>query len=395
MKKGWETRKLQDVCGFQNGFAFKSNTFRESGCPILRISNIQDEKVDTEKLVFFDPRDYRENLDRYRIVKGDLLIAMSGATTGKIGFNNEDTVFYLNQRVGKFEPSQGLIKQFLFYFLSTKVEENLRISAGAAQPNLSTEQIKDFAIPVPPLAEQQRIVGVLDEAFAGLATAQAHAAQNLQNARALFESHLQSVFTHRGKGWVEKRLREMSRINYGYTESASSEKVGPHFLRITDIQDNRVDWETVPYCRIEKADLPKYKLADGDIVFARTGATTGKSYLVSEPPDAVFASYLIRVQLAAKEFSPRFLNLFFQTQSYWSAIRAGVSGSAQGGFNATKLGELVIPFPSSAKEQQEVVTQLDALTAETQRLTRLYEQKQAALAALKKSLLHQAFTGEL
>lgn len=128
----------------------------------MRISNIQDGRVDTDRLVFFDPKDYRENLDRYRIVEGDLLIAMSGATTGKLGFNTESTVFYLNQRVGKFEPDKKLNKHFLYYFLSTKVEENLRISAGAAQPNLSTEQIKGFVLPLPHIDEQEHIVEVLE-----------------------------------------------------------------------------------------------------------------------------------------------------------------------------------------------------------------------------------------
>jgi type I restriction enzyme, S subunit len=161
--KGWVETKLDDVCGFQNGFAFKSSTFKQSGIPIIRISNIQDGRIDTDnRLVFFDPKDYRENLDRYRIVEDDLLIAMSGATTGKLGFNTESTVFYLNQRVGKFEPGKKLNKRFLYHFLSTKVEENLRISAGAAQPNLSTEQIKNFVLPVPPVDEQASIVEALE-----------------------------------------------------------------------------------------------------------------------------------------------------------------------------------------------------------------------------------------
>lgn len=160
--EGWVETTLEDVCGFQNGFAFKSSTFKETGYPILRISNIQAGKIDSEKLVFFNPKDYRENLDRYRIVEGDLLIAMSGATTGKIGFNTKATVFYLNQRVGKFEPSPKLNKRFLFYYLSTKVDENLRISAGAAQPNLSTEQIKSFILPHPNRAEQDTNVTQLD-----------------------------------------------------------------------------------------------------------------------------------------------------------------------------------------------------------------------------------------
>ena len=163
MKKGWIETKLEDVCGFQNGFAFKSSTFKPTGVPIIRISNIQDDSIDTaNRLVFFDPKDYLENLDRYRVVEGDLLIAMSGATTGKIGFNTEDTVFYLNQRVGKFEPREKLNKRFLYHFLSMNVEENLRISAGAAQPNLSTEQIKGFVLPLPCVGEQERIVDALE-----------------------------------------------------------------------------------------------------------------------------------------------------------------------------------------------------------------------------------------
>jgi type I restriction enzyme S subunit len=161
--EGWTETPLEEVCGFQNGFAFKSSTFKPTGVPIIRISNIQDGRIDIHnRLVFFDPKDYRENLDRYRIVEGDLLIAMSGATTGKLGFNTESTVFYLNQRVGKFEPGKKLNKRFLYHFLSTKVEENLRISAGAAQPNLSTEQIKGFVLPLPSVDEQQRIVERLE-----------------------------------------------------------------------------------------------------------------------------------------------------------------------------------------------------------------------------------------
>ena len=148
MRKGWEIKKLGEVCDFQNGFAFKSNSFKPIGSPVLRISNIQNNAIDFENLVYIDVADYKEDLSKYEVNSGDLLIAMSGGTTGKIGINNTDTVFYLNQRVGMFHPKKTLIKPLLYYFLSTKVEENLRISAGSAQPNLSTEQIKSFEIPI-------------------------------------------------------------------------------------------------------------------------------------------------------------------------------------------------------------------------------------------------------
>jgi type I restriction enzyme, S subunit len=159
-------------------------------------------------------------------------------------------------------------------------------------------------------------------------------------------------------GWGAKELAAISAINYGYTESASSEPVGPRFLRITDIQNDRVDWESVPYCKIESTDHPKYGLASGDIVFARTGATTGKSFLVDDPPDAVFASYLIRLRVLDKKLLPEFVSLFFQTDGYWQSIKDGSSGSAQGGFNATKLGALRVPIPP-LPEQRRIVGILD------------------------------------
>jgi type I restriction enzyme S subunit len=159
-------------------------------------------------------------------------------------------------------------------------------------------------------------------------------------------------------GWEMKELGAVSAINYGFTESASSEPVGPRFLRITDIQDDQVRWELVPYCKIEPVDLPKYRLASGDIVFARTGATTGKSFLLDEPPEAVFASYLIRLRLLDKRLLPEFVALFFQTDGYWKSIKDGSSGSAQGGFNATKLAALSIPIPPLS-EQRRIVGILD------------------------------------
>jgi len=125
------------------------------------------------------------------------------------------------------------------------------------------------------------------------------------------------------KGWETKTLGEVSVINYGYTESSNSKPVGPRFLRITDIQDDHVDWESVPYCKIESSDLPKYTLASGDIVFARTGATTGKSYLVDDPPKAVFASYLIRLRLPA-------------SRSIFSATSPSPTGSFRKGIPAPR-----------------------------------------------------------
>jgi type I restriction enzyme S subunit len=134
-------------------------------------------------------------------------------------------------------------------------------------------------------------------------------------------------------------------IDYGVTASAEKNPVGPKFLRITDIQDGKVDWAGVPWCSCPERIAEKSRLRPGDIVFARTGATTGKSFLIRSCPDnSVFASYLIRVRLRMIA-DPGYISYFFQSQTYWSQIAGSSRGAAQPGVNATSLGALQIPLP--------------------------------------------------
>ena len=162
------TQNLGEVCHFQNGFAFQSSKFRNKGKPILRIANIQNNSIDGDDVAYFEDDDYRENLERYLVKKGDIVVAMSGATTGKIGINKTETTFYLNQRVGRFDSDETRLKrQYLYHFLLSKSQEIYALAGGGAQPNLSTTRINSIPIPIPPLSEQQHIVDILDR-FDGL-----------------------------------------------------------------------------------------------------------------------------------------------------------------------------------------------------------------------------------
>ena len=161
----WAWVKLGDICDFQNGFAFKSKDFKNSGYFVIKIANIQNNEITKENAVFCEP-EICENLENFSVKRGDILIAMSGATTGKIGIYNLDEKAFLNQRVGLFKNfSKNIDKRFFYFVLLTKVEESLKIAIGSAQPNLSTEQIKSFYIPLPPKDEQERIVKKIDELF--------------------------------------------------------------------------------------------------------------------------------------------------------------------------------------------------------------------------------------
>jgi type I restriction enzyme S subunit len=190
------------------------------------------------------------------------------------------------------------------------------------------------------------------------------------------------------------RVREVAEsIQYGHTASAIERKEGPRFLRITDIQNGGVDWNSVPSCDIGAEEVPKYKLSAGDLVFARTGATTGKSFLIRDCPDAVFASYLIRVR-ASKEVDPRYLALFFQSPDYWQQIERGKRGIGQPNVNGKVLGEIELPLPSLPAQRAavaEIEKQFTRLEAGLTALRRV----QANLKRYRRAVLKAACEGRL
>ncbi|MGP2570523.1 restriction endonuclease subunit S [Ornithobacterium rhinotracheale] len=160
-----EWKSLGEVCNFRNGFAFKSNKFKEEGEAILRIGNIQNQNIELSDLKYFDKSEYKENLKPFEIKKGDILVAMSGATTGKVGMLKTEGVFYLNQRVGKFEPIKDILNNnYLYHYLLSQTNQLYILAGGGAQPNLSsTALMEKIKIPIPPMEEQERIVKILDK----------------------------------------------------------------------------------------------------------------------------------------------------------------------------------------------------------------------------------------
>lgn len=197
------------------------------------------------------------------------------------------------------------------------------------------------------------------------------------------------------RSWTTTTLENLSEdISYGYTASSSQERVGPHMLRITDIQNNTVDWNSVPFCSIDEAQASKYLLKENDLVFARTGATVGKSFLIKgEIPNTVFASYLIRVRSLLPE-SASYLSYFFRSHSYWKQITEFSAGIGQPNVNGSKLKELNIPIPPQA-EQTRIVQKLDELLAQVDTLKTRIDATPALLKRFRQSVLAAAVTGRL
>lgn len=298
---------------------------------------------------------------------------MSGATTGKIGINNSDNIALLNQRVGKFEPNEDLLKLFLYYFLSTKVEESLSISAGSAQPNLSTEQIKNFEIPFPPIEEQKEIVEILDQAFESIDKAKANIEKNIENAKELFQSKLNQIFSQNVEGWETKKFLDCLNkvkntikipkckfLNDGLYPIVSQES-----SLISGYWDNMNDLLNVEKPVIIFGDHTK-AIKFIDFSFVR-GADGIKVLLPIEQINSKFFYYLLR------------------------SVKLRDLGYAR---HYRLLKELVISYPTIEK-QKKIVESLDIIDNHIQSLLASYEEELKNLEELKKSILQKAFSGEL
>ena len=197
------------------------------------------------------------------------------------------------------------------------------------------------------------------------------------------------------KDWVWTRLERVSEeIQYGYTAKSVKEPIGPRLLRITDIQRGSVDWQAVPYCQISEDKIVKFLLNEGDILFARTGATVGKSYLVPKGiPNSVFASYLIRLVLV-DIISKKYIYYYFQSPHYWMQISIEKAGIGQPNVNATKLSNLILPLPP-LPEQHRIVARIEELYTRLDAGVESVRKVKAQLPRYRQAVLKHAFEGKL
>lgn len=385
-------RSLEEVAASVDYGVTASASSVNVGPQFLRITDIQDDRVDWATVPFCEASAAEE--EAARLGEGDIVFARTGATTGKsylIRACPERAVFasYLI----RVRPDRREVepRYLAWYFQTPDYWRQISSSAsGTAQPGVNATKLKAVSVPTPPLPEQRRIADLLDKADA--------IRRKRKEAIALTEELLRSAFLEmfgdpvtNPKGWEVKPLGELTElIDYGVTASATTASLGPKFLRITDIQDNRVDWGAVPYCECDTNTAARARLMPGDIVFARTGATTGKSFWIRHcPENAVFASYLIRVR-PARRLTSGYLSEFFQSAGYWSQILSMAEGAAQPGVNASKLANLKVPVPPIDRQRE-----LDGLLT---RIARLQESSEAALGSaesLFSSLVAASFRGEL
>ncbi len=390
--------KLGDFITLQRGFDLPIQDRRPGSTPIISSSGISD---------------YHD----------EWKAKAPGVVTGRYGTIGE--VFYTRQDYWPLNTTlwvkdfHGNDPHFSYYLLKTV--DFLSCSDKSSVPGVNRNDLHLITVIVPPLAEQRIIASILsslddkielnrkmNETLEAMARAiykswfvdfdpvHAKAAgkkpfgMDKETAVMFPDSFEDSAMGKIPKGWkVDSIKNRVSRIQYGLTESASKEPVGPRFLRITDIQGGKVDWNQVPFCHIDEESIEKYKIVEGDICVARTGASTGENIFIVNPPNAVFASYLVRFQCDNIATS-RYVAQFMRSPDYFSYVAGCLGGSAQPNANAQTLASAQMAFPIDA-----LITKWYELVIHLDKLISVNSVTASSLAATRDCLLPRLLSGEL
>jgi len=402
MKEGWKTRTLAEACQIKPPKSEARDRLADSD--LVSFLPMEAMGIDQMLVSATQAKCLSEVAGSYTyFAEGDVMLAKITPCfeNGKLGIasNLKNGVGFGSSEYIVFRPDDSVTKEWLYYFLSRKAfrtEGAARMSGAGGHKRVAKEFIEAYPIPVPPLPEQQRIVGVLDEAFAGLATAKANAEKNIQNARALFESHLQSVFTQRGMGWADSTIgAEIKFIDYrGKTPVKTTSGI-----RLITAKNVKMGYlQELPMEFIAAGDYKGWMTRGiprkGDVLFTTEAPLANVAQLDTDEKVA-FAQRIIIMQPNASKLDSAFVKYLLLSQPVQQRIRTQGTGTTVQGIKASLLKMIAISFPKSLDEQGRIVAQLDSLGEETQRLETIYQQKLTALAAMKKSLLDQAFTGQL
>jgi type I restriction enzyme S subunit len=401
MKTGWRTALLEDLTQQDSPITYGVVKPGDTGdVPFVRGGDIADGLIYEERLRTITT-EVSQQYKRTLLRGGELLISLVGQP-GQVAVAMPTLAgANIARQVGLIRLQAGLDAEFACYFLRSPdgIDALGKFTGGSVQQVINLSDLRRVEVPVPPLPEQQRIVTLLDEAFDGIATAKANAEKNVQNARAIFESHLQSVFTQGGEGWTKTTLGKAtggvftgpfgSLLHKSEYVKNGIPLVNP--AHITDIGIEPDLHKTVSEATAQK--LSSYIMRKGDVVIGRRGEM-GRCALVTDVEDGWLCgtgSFYIKQ-------SPRcdsgYLVRYLRSDACKQRLEKIAGGAVMPNLSNTDLSNLSFDLPS-VEMQKAIGNQIDDFATETQRLETIYQQKLTALDELKKSLLHRAFNGDM
>jgi len=407
MKNGGATKMLADVCEvFADGDWVESKDQSVDGIRLIQTGNVGQGifKDRGEKARYISEATFKR-LRCTEIFEGDCLISRLPDPVGRsciLPDTGERMITAVDCTIVRFKPNVVLPAFFNLYSQSPDYLMAVHsVTTGTTRNRISRSNLGLIQIPVPPIPEQQRIVGILDEVFEGIATAKANAEKNLQNARALFESHLEYALTQPAEAWVQRPLETVATILNGFAFKSTdfSPKKGAKCIKITNVGVREFVCESDGYLPDGfAAEYDAVSVKKGSIVLALTRTIIAGGLKVAVVPDE-YDRALLNQRVAAiitnhKLLTGAFLFAYLSTRRVLEYVKERVNTLMQPNLSITDLRSMPIPVPP-LREQDRITDQLAELRKEAQRLTSVYKRRLGALEALKKSLLHQAFTGQL
>jgi len=377
MKAGWEKKPLLEVATLQRGFDLPSTERIAGRFPLVSSSGI----IDTH--------------NKHAVIGPGVVTGRSGSI-GNV-FHIKDNYWPLNT-VLYVKDFHGNDPKFVFYLL--QYLDLSRFATGTGVPTLNRNIVHDELVRIPPLAKQRSIVDILDDAFDKIAVAKVNAANNLTKSREIFQSELTNIFTRHETGWTEKPLGALASFRNGinYNKLSSGERV-----KIVGVKDFKDDF----WAPLDKLDTISIdgnldaidELRDGDVLTVRSNGNAeliGRCILAANVSEKMTHSgFTIRMRTDRSELLPEFLCHYMKSSQSRTLLTAGSTGTNIKSLNQQSLAGLNVRYPCRLTEQREVVSRIERLSADTKRLEDIYRRKIAALDELKKSLLHQAFSGGL
>jgi type I restriction enzyme S subunit len=396
MKAGWQTKTLGEICKIERGGSPRPiQNFITTDRNGINWIKIGDATASGKYIYKTEERIKPEGAKRSRMVyEGDFILSNSMSFGRPYIMKVSGCIHdgWLVLRQPKVDPG------YLYHVLSSDLvfSQFDRLASGSTVRNLNIELAKSVEIPYPPLPEQQRIVTILDQAFAGIATAKANAEKNLRNARALFESHLQSVFTRRGEGWEEKKLGNVCRIARGGSprpiqEFLTTAPDGINWIKISDATASGKYIYKTEQKIISDGARRSRMVHEGDFLLSNS-MSFGRPYIM-RTSGCVHDGWLILSDYASI-LHQDYLYYVLGSSFVYQQFDRLAAGSTVRNLNIELASRVEIPIPPLA-HQQEIAKQFEAFSEKIQRLESVYQRKLAALDALKQSLLHQAFSGQL
>lgn len=391
MREGWRTQRLGELCDIVKGRKPKLKAQASEGDLPYLVAKVMRGTQEPEFAALSD----RNSIP---VSEDETIIICDGSNSGEVftGFRG-----VLSSTMGKLVKKGDIDDAYLRAFLDSTFEVFNGAKTGAAIPHLDKEALYALPFSYPALSEQRRIVAILDEAFESIVTAKANAEKNLQNARELFTHHREALLAAQ-PGWREAPLAELCAIKHGYAfEGEFFSATGEHVLltpgSFFEAGGYRERGEKTKYF---VGPIPKdYVLSEGDLLVAMTeqaAGLLGSPLLVPESHRFLHNQRLgLVVGLAGVPWSNEFFFHVFNLIRVRQEIHASASGAKVRHTSPAKIGLVRVAYPDSVDEQRSIAAQLVELSKECDRLVDVYERKLAALDDLKKSLLHQAFSGQL